>query len=168
MNIIKSENILFIMRHARSEWPSNLYRDFERPLDSTGIEQALEISSKLSLLNLLIDHALVSPALRTRQTFELVTQKLAHAPEVIFDKRLYNACFLDVFNILSEQAEAYKNLLFIGHNPSVSELCYKLCKEFYDFKPGCLAILRAKKHSLAHSLEADFGFNLEKVITPHA
>lgn len=164
--MLKSENILLIMRHARSEWPGYLNRDFDRPLDLEGEKQALEIALKINSLGLIIDHALVSPARRTTQTFELLAQNLVQVPEVFFDRRIYGASFIDLINILSEEAPRYNSLLLIGHNPAISELSYRLTKESHEFKPGSFAILHPKKKSLAASLESDFDFNLEKILTP--
>ena len=164
--MLNSDNFLLIMRHAHSDMPKYLERDFDRPLNSSGQKQALRIASKLSSLGLNIKQALVSPARRTTETYELVAQKLKSPPEVFFDMRLYRASFLDLITILGEHAEGSDNLLLIGHNPAVSELCYKLSGQSYLFEPACLAIFRAKKNNLRASLESEFGFDLERIITP--
>jgi phosphohistidine phosphatase len=164
--MFKSENIILIMRHAKSNPTDYFARDFERPLDARGEEQALEIGQELSSLGITIRRALVSPAHRTLQTFELVTKRLRDAPETFFDQRLYNASCFDTLEVLREHAPDCDSLLLVGHNPSVSELSYKLSKESWEFKPGFLAILRAKKKNLLSSLESDFGFSLERILKP--
>ena len=58
---------LFLMRHAQpaSHAPGG---DRERPLTDVGRRQAREVGTRLGLRN--VGHALVSDALRTRQTWD--------------------------------------------------------------------------------------------------
>jgi len=164
--MLKSQNILLIMRHAQSDPPNYVAPDFDRPLDPCAEEQILNIAHDLNLLEITIDHALVSSSRRTTQTFELLAKNLRQLPEAYFERGIYNASSFDILDILQEHVLGSNSLLLIGHNPSVSELSYKLTGEFYEFKPACVAILRGNKKDLASSLASDFGFSLEKILAP--
>lgn len=165
--MFKSENILLVMRHASSNLPHYVGRDFERPLDSLGVLQPYDIAEALEGLGITIERAVVSTARRTTQTFEKLQEILAPVPQIFFDARLYQASFLDVIDVLQEHASYCQKLLLIGHNPSVSEIHYQLTKHVYEYKPANLAILRAKRESLALSLDAEFGFSVEQILTPN-
>ena len=164
--MFKSDNILLLMRHASSNWPQYSARDFDRPLDFQGESQPFDIAEQLNSLGVDIDRALISSALRATQTFKKLCQKLVKSPEAFFEARLYQALVPDVKEVLQEHSSSCDSLLLIGHNPSLTELSYQLTKDVYEFKPSDLVIFRAKKESLALSLESNFGFCVEKILTP--
>ena len=148
---------LLVMRHAQSNSYNHNKQDFDRPLDDYGQRQPAIIAQKLNALGINISHALVSPALRTKQTFDLLALNLKKAPEVFYDSRIYNASLSDLTNILDENIYRQDNIILIGHNPAVSELVYSLAQEYCDFKPACLAILHLENnsYSLYQVLTAD-------------
>jgi len=67
---------LLILRHAKSSWDDTALADFDRPLAPRGLKTAPLIGRELARRGWLPDLALVSPALRTRDTWRLVAQEL--------------------------------------------------------------------------------------------
>ena len=82
---------LILLRHAKADWAENGLDDFDRPLSNEGRGEGLLLAPWLIQNDLLPDHALVSPALRTRQTWELVGGHLPDAPPHDTHEDLYLA-----------------------------------------------------------------------------
>ena len=66
---------LLLLRHAKSSWEDSELSDFERPLNGRGKRDAPRIG-KLILKEKLTPHFIISsPALRARDTADIVAQK---------------------------------------------------------------------------------------------
>ncbi|MEI9417788.1 histidine phosphatase family protein [Mesorhizobium sp. Cs1321R2N1] len=75
---------LLLLRHAKSSWDDPDLDDFDRPLAERGLKAARLIGRELAARDWLPDLALVSPALRTRDTWRLVASELPAQPRVAF------------------------------------------------------------------------------------
>ncbi|TIU39662.1 MAG: histidine phosphatase family protein, partial [Mesorhizobium sp.] len=82
---------LLILRHAKSSWDDPKLADFDRPLAPRGQKTAPLIGRELSRRGWLPDLALVSPALRARDTWRLVAQELPKHVSADFAEELYEA-----------------------------------------------------------------------------
>lgn len=95
--------------------------DFDRPLKKDRIDDAKNMGRYLRELGLKPDLVLCSPALRTRQTAELICDKLKYDfDEVSFDKRIYESTAEEVMQVVREVAAEVNTLVVIGHNPSLT------------------------------------------------
>jgi phosphohistidine phosphatase len=101
-------------------------RDRDRPLDSRGYKDAPKIGAYLAHHRLTPDHALVSPARRTRETWSFAAQAFKSPPLETFEDRIYDASPETLLNIIREQGTAGKNLLLVGHNPSMHSVAVTL------------------------------------------
>lgn len=114
-----------IVRHAHAEWPEYAGPDFDRPLTPHGMAQARATGSAIRAAGFAPTRLLASPALRTRQTAELLAEALGLAPEsIVFIAALYNAPAGALAAALQEQATDLP--LLVAHNPGVSELARRL------------------------------------------
>lgn len=68
------------------------------------------------------DHAVVSPALRTRQTWSRIVAELPSAPEPVLDQRIYDNSVADLLAVIAEAPESAQTVVLVGHNPSMHEL----------------------------------------------
>lgn len=112
---------LFLLRHANSQ-KINQNGDFERILSAKGIRELEQLSSFLLHRNITVDIALCSPAIRTRQTWDYVQNKLAITSVLTFPEDLYNASTDDMLNIIHHIDGSYNNAVIIGHNPTISSM----------------------------------------------
>lgn len=104
---------LFLMRHATAENKENC-SDFDRELTTQGEAQAIQAGKYIEKEN--IDNVLISPAARTKKTFELMNNS-AKIDNYIFKEDIYLA---DEYNLLEMiKSQNGKNLLIIAHNPSI-------------------------------------------------
>lgn len=113
---------LTLVRHAHADWPNYTGRDFDRPLTPHGLlaarDAAREIRAHIEPPTLL----LASPAVRTRQTAEIIAEALAvPATAVRYIDTLYNASVdtLD-FEFRRHCSAGCTGVLLVGHNPGIS------------------------------------------------
>jgi len=113
---------LLLLRHAKAERSQPGGRDEDRVLTDRGRRDASRIGSYMARHAFIPGRALVSPAARTRETWELLAAGLGTAPPVDFDERLYNALPHSILQTVKETAADVGALLTIGHNPGLQEL----------------------------------------------
>jgi phosphohistidine phosphatase len=118
---------LVVMRHAKAEQagPS----DFERPLARRGHGDAAAAGAWLTGRGVVPDHALVSGALRTRETFEHVSRGAGAAwrgVDTSYDEGLYAAGVETALDLVRLVDDAHRHVLVIGHNPTVAYLAQLL------------------------------------------
>ncbi|MDX8439972.1 SixA phosphatase family protein [Mesorhizobium australafricanum] len=115
---------LLILRHAKSSWDDSALADFDRPLAPRGLKTAPLIGRELARRGWLPDLALVSPALRTRETWQLVAAELPKHVPAQFADELYEAAAGDILARV-RQVKA-TSLLVIGHNPGLQHFVVRL------------------------------------------
>lgn len=140
-------NRLILLRHAKAETEAASGDDFDRPLAPRGRREAKAMGAQLAALGFRPDVALVSPALRTRETWEIAAESLA-AGEVRLDPTLYNA---EAKTIRRLAEAAGGTVLVVAHNPGLQELAVSLMRDgaapaaflaraLRDFPPAAVAV----------------------------
>jgi len=71
------------------------------------------------------DLALVSPARRAQETWDLAAAAFAKKPRAVNDERIYNTSGDKLIGIIGETRGA-RALLVVGHNPSLHDLAITL------------------------------------------
>ena len=112
---------LMLLRHAKAV-PQGLLADENRPLAERGRQDMGSITAFVEARKLVPDLAVVSPSLRTRETWELLLPAFAAPPAHRFDPRLYSAPVENILWLLRETGADISTLLLIGHNPGFEEL----------------------------------------------
>lgn len=74
---------------------------------------------KLVDSGIVIDLALCSTAVRTRETWKLAVHEMPHRPKTVYEERLYEASLGELIALLNETPDDVQNLLLIGHNPGM-------------------------------------------------
>ncbi|RWX68873.1 histidine phosphatase family protein [Mesorhizobium sp. M4B.F.Ca.ET.089.01.1.1] len=121
---------LLVLRHAKSSWDDAKLADFDRPLSSRGLKTAPLMGRELSRRGWLPDLALVSAALRTRDTWRLVAAELPRNVPAEFTDALYEAAAEDVLAVVRKVSAA--SLLLLGHNPGLEEFARRLASSRSD------------------------------------
>jgi len=116
---------LILLRHAKAESDAPSGDDFDRPLAPRGRREAKAMGERLAAMGALPDVALVSPALRTRETWEIADEALSTA-QVRFEPALYNA---DAGMIRRLADAAGGVVLVVAHNPGLQELAVRLLRD---------------------------------------
>jgi phosphohistidine phosphatase len=113
---------LVLLRHAKAEPAKGSLTDDRRPLALNGRKQASRVGMALTAAGLLPQVALVSSALRTRQTWDLASSHLDGSAATSLEVRdeLYEASVRDVLGLLREVEDAARTVLVIGHEPTMA------------------------------------------------
>jgi phosphohistidine phosphatase len=119
---------LILMRHAEAERSTASGRDRDRPLSVRGRREAAAMGRALAARGMRPDLALVSPAARTRETWDLLHDAFGDV-EVREDEPLYNGDS-DALRLLVEAAEDQAGcLMMVAHNPGVHLLAVEYLTE---------------------------------------
>ena len=132
---------LYLLRHAKSSWDDPVLDDFDRPLAKRGRKAAKLIGAFMAQHGWLPDVALVSPAVRARDTWERVSAEFAAPVETRFEEAIYMAAPDGILALLREAA-APDSVLLIGHNPGLEQCAALLAGP--DSDPQALARMTAK------------------------
>jgi phosphohistidine phosphatase len=130
---------LYLLRHAKSSWNDASLSDFERPLKTRGREAAEQVGLFLVSKKADISALIVSPALRTRQTIEIVLREARVGVEPHFDQRIYEASLSTLLQIVTEIDDDKQSAMLVGHNPGMEELLAFLTHETRHMPTAALA-----------------------------
>lgn len=134
---------LILMRHAKSGWDDPLLPDHDRPLTPRGVQAATRMGVWLADEGYLPDEALISSALRTRETWAGVAAALPDCPAAEVPA-LYHASPEIILRVLRTARGAA--LLLLGHNPGIAEAARLLLSHapahtrFADYPTGAMLI----------------------------
>jgi phosphohistidine phosphatase len=129
--------ILYLVRHSKSSWKDSAIPDFDRPLSKRGINDAPLIGKVLAHKNIKVDLIISSPAKRTRQTAEIIAEKIKYKKDVKFDKDLYEADVFEIIAIIKEVDESIDDLMIVGHNPGLTDVLNYVTNSNIDNIPTC-------------------------------
>ena len=146
---------LVLLRHAKAEPPSDL-ADETRPLALHGRDQAAKVGAALAASGLVPDAVLVSGAVRTRQTWDLVRKHLGEPP-VAFTDELLGAMPRTVLGLVRDLDPATRTALVIGHEPAMAGMAELLAGA--GSEDGALAQVRVGVPTATYAvLEADIAW----------
>jgi phosphohistidine phosphatase len=121
---------LMLLRHAKTENDAPSGRDEDRRLDERGRKDAAEIGGFIASHPPFPDSALVSPAVRAHQTWELAWAAMKdRVPELHVElvPDIYGADPGQLLQCIRDASAADpQRLLVVGHNPGMHELALAL------------------------------------------
>ncbi|MFZ1752393.1 MAG: histidine phosphatase family protein [Caldilineaceae bacterium] len=138
-----------ILRHGKASQDPSFSDDFDRPLTGKGRKQIPRVVAFVARSRVAPDWIISSPALRARQTAELVASGLHLRRPIVWSERAYLASALTLLEILCETPDVAEHLVIVGHNPGMSDLTAGLCAGS-DFRlnlqmaTGAVALLTAQ------------------------
>lgn len=119
---------LILMRHAEAERAAGSGRDRDRALSARGRTDAAAMGRALAARGLRPDLALVSPAARTRQTWDLLHDAFGDV-QIRDDEALYNGGADTLRRLVEESEEDAGCLMLVAHNPGVHLLAVEYLVE---------------------------------------
>jgi phosphohistidine phosphatase len=118
---------LYLVRHAKSDWSSPGLKDFDRPLNQRGKQNAPLMGKMLRQKAILPDVLLSSPALRAISTAKLIAREIGYeSDDILLEKAIYEASPSTLATLISQQPNTYASLMLFGHNPGLTELASQL------------------------------------------
>jgi phosphohistidine phosphatase len=111
---------IILVRHAKSDWPNGT-ADIERPLSDRGRNDCRVAADYFCQVGDLASFEVhVSIALRTAETWKLISEQLPVDLKVVSVDEIYEASLGDLFGYL-QNLESH-SLIFVGHNPGLALL----------------------------------------------
>ncbi|QND53372.1 histidine phosphatase family protein [Phyllobacterium sp. 628] len=118
---------VYLLRHAKAVWPSPGQKDFDRPLDSVGIEAASLLGEEMKRLALKPEIIICSTAVRARQTLEHINLK---PPFILEDlEKLYSGSadsYVTAIRMAGLEHETASSVMLVGHNPMMEDVAIAL------------------------------------------
>lgn len=141
---------LSLIRHANARSEREGFKDFDRPLSNTGIEEARAAAQRFKAEHGVPDLIVSSPAQRAISTARIFAEVLGYdAARIETNERIYLASAGQLAAIIADTSDDTPHLALFGHNPSISDLARSLKKE-----PGFLELhtsgYRSVELSTAH------------------
>ena len=116
---------LMLLRHAKAARQPGL-ADFDRPLKPLGREQSRALGEFMAANAWIPAFALVSTAIRARETFDLVDIFLHPPPERAEEPLIYEAPSERLLALVRRLPPKHDSALLVGHNPGFEELTNEL------------------------------------------
>lgn len=114
---------LFILRHAKTEQESQSGEDFDRDLKAKGYKQlALMREFLVENFNQLQFRVYCSSAARTRSTLSELESEI-NIKKLSFHDELYLPSLNQLQHFLWNQSDDSENIILVGHNFGLSDLC---------------------------------------------
>jgi len=119
--------LLYLVRHAKSDWAYDGLSDIDRPLNERGYRDAPVMAARLATLRHEPERIVSSPAVRAVTTALIFARQFDHdASRVVLEPKLYEAsppAFLSV--VAAQPDDAYKLAVF-AHNPTLTDVASDL------------------------------------------
>ena len=113
---------LSLIRHAKSDWSNYDGDDMARPISAKGVKKTKSILKFLEETEkkLLFKEIFCSPSKRTRETLDLLLEKISNNPKIHFLDDLYYSSGVDIFRTVRLHASKNK-VLVVSHEPLLSD-----------------------------------------------
>ncbi|TVP45849.1 MAG: histidine phosphatase family protein [Gemmatimonadales bacterium] len=112
---------IHLLRHAKSSWADPDLADRDRPLALRGRKAVRAMAAHFGGREVLPDLVLCSPARRTRETLDGISESLGGA-WVEIDEGLYGADARGILHRIQRLPPTSDSVLIIGHNPALEEV----------------------------------------------
>ena len=113
---------ILLLRHAKSSWKDAGQTDHARPLNKRGLRDSPRMGRLIAEQNLAPDLIVSSSAVRAMQSAKAVAEAIDDLTPLVEEDELYLAsprAYIDTARYLEE---SFQRILFVGHNPGISEL----------------------------------------------
>ncbi len=155
---------LFLLRHAKSHGKDETLPDFDRPLTRRGKRTAETAGHYLRSNASVPELILSSPAIRTRETTEIVVKAAKWTTEVRYDQRIYAADGTRLAEVVAQIENDWKVVLIVAHNPAIEELVLLLTGNREQIPAGSVAKIKVKANKWGNAV--DKRATLEWLVTP--
>jgi phosphohistidine phosphatase len=121
---------LFVLRHAEAveRGDARYKNDAARPLTPKGIQRTKQMAHALRQMHVHLDAILSSPLVRARETAEIVAHGLRLSGRIQITPHLAPDGELnELFNEVNQLRPLPGNVMFVGHEPYLSELISLVC-----------------------------------------
>jgi phosphohistidine phosphatase len=152
---------LVLLRHGKAA-SAGAEGDRDRPLLAEGRRQVASVGARIHALGWWPDRAIVSPALRARQTHEALVPPI---PAEVADE-VYTGGALAIRRRLLDAGDGL--VVVIGHNPALSELASRLTGVRVGLEPAAAGLLHHPGEALGPALLDERTWDLAHLVQAYA
>ena len=129
---------LYLVRHAKSDWRSFGLDDLDRPLNKRGKKDAPRMGKHLKRVwQVKPDCVLCSTAKRARSTVKRLRKALdISKKQIAWHDSIYSGQKNEVLDLIRQTDNCHRDVMVIGHNPTMTDLVNQLTGSFICF-PTC-------------------------------
>ena len=133
--------ILYLVRHAKSDWGDESLKDIDRPLSERGYKAAYEMSEwfvkKYAIPNVLIS----SDATRALSTAMIFARTMNYPTnELSVLQHVYESTPKTLMDVIHQIDNKNESAMIFCHNPGVTNLANELSEMFFDNLPTCALV----------------------------
>jgi phosphohistidine phosphatase len=129
--------------------------DLHHPISRRVQMDALRIGTIVQERELYPEIILTSPALRARQTVELIRRNSGYAGDVLFIDELYRASCQQILELISHLPNRLGRVMIVGHTPGLKQVLTTLTGWDKSFPSTALAYLVTPIHAWQEILELE-------------
>ena len=155
---------LYLLRHAKSSWKDDSLRDFDRPLKGRGRKAAEQMGQVLGEEKLKSPLVISSPAVRARETTDLVLESAGFKVKPQFEDRIYEANVRTLLEVVESIPDSADTAIMVGHNPGFENLLSYLTGDNRHM-PTC-ALAKIEFDVASWSEVSEESGRLEMFVTP--
>jgi len=116
---------LLLVRHAKSDWGNLNLKDFDRPLNKRGKENAPEMAERLLKRGFKFDLIISSPAKRALSTAKYFAEAY-HTEEIVLEPQIYEASTRTLLNVINNINDSAETVILFGHNNGLTDFANEL------------------------------------------
>lgn len=116
---------LLLVRHGKSDWANLDLKDFDRPLNKRGKENAPEMAERLINKGIKFDLMVSSPAKRARSTAKFFAEAY-QIDDIQYEEAIYEANTNTLLKVVNGLADEADTVIMFGHNPGFTDLANEL------------------------------------------
>lgn len=128
---------LFLIRHAKSSWSNPDLADADRPLNERGNRDAPLMARRMDLNWSPPERIICSPALRARETADILNQYWWKDRNIEIDRKLYEQSASSILDIIAQTSAKFNSLSLVFHNPNITYLSNVLASLTIPNIPTC-------------------------------
>lgn len=134
---------LYFVRHGKAEQAAE--SDHARELTTKGAARVRVLAGALAHMGVTPDYVYASPRVRAQQTAQIMADMLGATVET---RDAVNFSFsLEAVETLTSDLSPDSDVMFVGHNPSMSQVVQDICGAQVSMKTGAVACVETGSSS---------------------
>jgi len=132
---------LLLVRHGKSDWGNVDLKDFDRPLNKRGKENAPEMAERLVNRGFKFDLIVSSPAKRAKSTAKYFAEAYG-VDDIQYEESIYEANTNTLLKVVNGLDDSANIVMMFGHNPGFTDLANELSDaDLYNIPTAGMALI---------------------------
>lgn len=129
---------LLMVRHAKSDWGNLSLKDFDRPLNKRGKENAPEMGKRLRNRHYYVDLIVSSTAKRAKGTSKRIAKEISYNDdEIKWVDDLYHSNKEQIKEVIYSIKDKHDSIMVVCHNTGITDFVNSFAGYITDNLPTC-------------------------------